>query len=148
SSGARFGVAIRHIESGEEVMIDADSYFPLASVFKVPILVESCFQLAQGRFHLADRWMLKNEEKNLPSGNLTFMDEGLMPTVKDILTLMTIISDNTATDMMIKCLGKEAINSRMRQFGLNHIHVVMTVRELFEELLPDADPEQDPYQLE
>ncbi len=147
-SAARIGVALRHIESGEEVMIDADSYFPMASVFKVPVLVEACFQMAQNQFGLEDRWPLKTEDKNLPSGILTFLEDGLLPTVKDLLTLMTIISDNTATDIVVKCLGKEAINSRMRQFGLDHIYVRMTVRELFEELLPNADPTQDLYQLE
>jgi beta-lactamase class A len=97
---------------------------------------------------LGDRWPLKTEDKNLPSGILTFLDDGLMPTVKDLLTLMTIISDNTATDIVIKRLGKDAINERMRSFGLNDIHIQMTVRELFEELLPNADPTQDLYQLE
>ncbi len=147
-SGAKMGVALRHIESGQEVMIDADSYYPLASVFKVPILVEACYQMAEGRFSPNDRWMLKTEEKNLPSGILTFLEDGLLPTVKDLLTLMIIISDNTATDMVLKKIGKDSVNQRMRQLGLNHVHVQMTVRELFEELLPSADPTQDLYQLE
>lgn len=147
-SGARMGIALRHIESGQEVMIDADSYYPLASVFKVPILVEACYQMADGRFSPNDRWVLKTEEKNLPSGILVFLEDGLMPTVKDLLTLMIIISDNTATDMVIKKVGKASINQRMRQLGHNHIHIQMTVRELFEEFLPSADPTQDLHQLE
>jgi beta-lactamase class A len=146
-TGARFGVALRHLESGEEVLIDADSYYPLASVVKVPVLVEAAFQLGAGRFSLADRWPLHSNVKNLPSGILTFMEDGLTLTVRDLLTLMIIISDNTATDIMIKRLGKEAINQRMRQLGLEHIHLAMTVRELFEDLLPSADPTQDLYQL-
>jgi beta-lactamase class A len=147
-SGACFGVAVRHIESGEEVMIDADSYYPLASVVKIPILVEAFFQLKAGRFSLTDRWPLRTEDKNLPSGILTFMEDGLTPTVRDLLTLMIIISDNTATDVLIKCLGKEAINQRMRDLGLEHIHLKMTVRELFEDILPSADPTQDLYELD
>ena len=69
---ARFGIALRHLESGEEVLLDADSYYPLASVVKVPILVEAAFQLDAGRFSLADRWPLHSSDKNLPSGILTF----------------------------------------------------------------------------
>ena len=72
-SGAHIGVALRHIESGEELMIDADSYFPMASVFKVPVLVEACYRMAQNQFGLGDRWPLKTEDKNLPSGILTFL---------------------------------------------------------------------------
>lgn len=147
-TGARFGVALHHIESGEEVMIDADAYYPLASVVKVPILVEAAFQLQAGHLSLTERWPLRTEDKNLPSGILTFMEDGLMPTVRDLITLMIIISDNTATDMLIKHLSKDAINQRMRTLGLEHIHLSMTVRDLFEDLLPNADPTQDLYELE
>ncbi len=146
-SGTQMGVALRHIESGEEIMIDADSYYPLASVVKIPILVEACCQMAQGQFSPEDRWALKTEDKNLPSGVLTFFEDGLMPTVLDILTMMIIISDNTATDIMIKRLGKEAINRRMESLGLFHTHLRLTVRELFEQILPNADPTQDLYDL-
>jgi beta-lactamase class A len=147
ASGAQIGVALRHIETGEEIMIDADAYYPLASVVKIPILVEACFQMARGEFTPQERWVLKTEDKNLPSGVLTFFEDGLTPTVQDILTMMIIISDNTATDIMIKRLGKDAINHRMESLGFNHIHVRLMVRELFEQILPNADPTQDLYDL-
>lgn len=146
-TGARFGVAIRHLESGDEVMIDADSYYPLASVVKTPILVEAFYRIKAGEISLDDRWPLKTEDKNLPSGILTFMQDGLMPTVRDLLTLMIIISDNTATDAILKYLGKQAVTDRMRSLGLEHIHVSKTIRELFDDLLPNADPTQDLYEL-
>ena len=139
-SGAKVGLGLHHIESGEEVMIDADSYYPLASTLKIPVLVEACHQMAAGKFAPSDRWELKNAEKNFPSGVLVFFDEGLQPTVKDILMMMIIISDNTATDIAINRLGKDAINQRMRDLGLEHIHVPMTIRELFAEIMPDPDP--------
>jgi beta-lactamase class A len=146
-SQSQMGVALRHIETGEEILIDADQYYPLASVVKIPVLVEACYQLSQGCFSPQDRWPLKTEDKNLPSGVLTFFEDGLTPTVRDILTLMIIISDNTATDMLIKRLGKEEINSRMRALGHDQIHLRMTIRELFEQMLPNADPTQDLYEL-
>ena len=139
-SGAQIAVGLHHIESGEEVMLNADNYHPMASTLKIPVLVEACHQMAAGKFAPSDRWELKNEEKNFPSGVLVFFDEGLQPTVKDILMMMIIISDNTATDITINRLGKDAINQRMRDLGLDHIHIPMTVRELFEEIMPDPDP--------
>ena len=131
-----------------EVMIDADSYYVLASVFKTPVLVEAFFQLHEGRFSLDERWPLATADKNLPSGVLTFFEDGLRPSARDLLTLMIIISDNTATDMMMKRLGKENINARLRALGLDHIHVPLTVREIFDSLLPSSDPTQDLHQLE
>jgi beta-lactamase class A len=136
----QMGIALRHIESGEEVMINADQYFPMASVFKVPILVEACFRLAEGQIRPTDRWNLKDSDKNYPSGILVFLQEGLTPSIQDLLTLMIIISDNSATDILLNRLGKTAVIQRMRALGLEHIHIPMTVRELFAEVMPDTNP--------
>jgi beta-lactamase class A len=62
---------------------------------KIPVLVEAARQMDAGDFTLDDRWQLTVAEKNLGSGVLTFFDDGLLPTVRDLLTLMIIISDNT-----------------------------------------------------
>lgn len=147
-TAAKFGVALRHLESGQELMFDADSYYVLASVFKVPVLVEAFFQIREGRLSLDERLTLHTADKNLPSGVLTFFEDGLTPTVRDLLTLMIIISDNTATDMMMKRLGKENIADRLRAIGFDHIHVPLTVREIFDSLLPNADPTQDLHEVE
>lgn len=147
ASDARIGVAIRHIESGAEVMIDADQPVPLASVVKIPVLVEAFRQLGEGRFRLDDRWTLDRRVKALGSGILTFFDDGLCPTVKDLLTLMITISDNTATDMVMERLGVAAINDTMHRLGLQNTHVAHTLHEIFEDMLPSPDPDQDRYAL-
>ena len=100
-------------------------------------------QIEEGRFTLDDRWQLTTAEKNLPSGILVFFDDGLEPTVKDLLTLMIIISDNTATDMVIHRLGQGSVTSTMHSLGLTDIHVPLTIREMFDDLLPSSDPTQD-----
>ena len=148
ASGAKFGLALRHLESGEELLFDADSYYVLASTFKVPVLVEAFFQIQAGRLALAERLPLRTADKNLPSGVLTFFEDGLTPTVRDLLTLMIIISDNTATDIPMKRLGIETITARMQALGLAHIHVPLTVRGIFNTMMPNADPTQDLYKLE
>jgi len=146
-SGAQIGVALRHIETGQEVMIDADCLFPLASVVKVPILVEAFRQLGEDRLRLGDRWTLDQEGKNLGSGVLTFLDNGLAPTVRDLITLMIIISDNTATDLLMTRLGLKAIDDTIHTAGLENIHVARTLKEIFADMLPSADPAQDRTQL-
>jgi beta-lactamase class A len=147
AADAQIGVALRHLEHGDELMIDADASFPMCSVLKIPVLVEAFRQLDAGRFTLDDRWELTVAEKNLGSGVLTFFDDGLRPTVRDLLTLMMIISDNTATDMVIHRLGLDAINATIRELGLRHTFLPMTIRAIFESILPSADPTQDQYTL-
>ena len=142
-SGAEMAVSALHLESGQRTDVDADRVFPMCSVLKIPVLVEAFRQIEEGRFTLDDRWQLTTAEKNLPSGNLVFFDDGLEPTVKDLLTLMIIISDNTATDMVIHRLGQGSVTSTMHDLGLTDIHVPLTIREMFDDLLPSSDPTQD-----
>lgn len=147
AANAQMGVAMLHLEKGDEINLLADESFPMASVLKIPVLVTAARQMDAGKFTLDDRWELTVAEKNLGSGVLTFFDDGLLPTVRDLLTLMIIISDNTATDMVINRLGKAAVTQTMRDLGLPTIHLPLTIRQIFESILPSADPTQDPYAL-
>ncbi|MCL4561709.1 MAG: class A beta-lactamase-related serine hydrolase [Chloroflexi bacterium] len=142
-SDSHLGVAVRHIESGREVMICADDLFPLASAVKVPVLVEAFRQMQEGKLRIDDRWMLNQESKNLGSGILTFLDNGLVPSVRDYLTLMIIISDNTATDVLMERLCVAAIDQHTHEMGLANTHVAFRLKELFADMLPNADPAQD-----
>ena len=143
NSGAEMGVSALHLESGQRIDVDAERVYPLCSVLKIPVLVEAFRQIEEGLFTLDDRWQLTTAEKNLPSGILVFFDDGLAPTVKDLLTLMIIISDNTATDMVMHRLGKDSVTGAMHDLGLADIHVPLTIREIFDDLLPSSDPTQD-----
>ena len=49
------GVAIKHIESGSEILVNADAKYPMASAFKLPMLVELYYQKAAGKLSLDDR---------------------------------------------------------------------------------------------
>lgn len=141
-SGAEFGVSIRHLESGSEININADSFFPMASVLKIPVLCTAMAQIDDGRFALTDRWELAYSEKNIGSGVLTYLRDGLQPTVYDVLLLMIVISDNTATDMAMNRVGVKAIDDHMKQLGLADIHLPTNIRGIFERLGSEelADP--------
>lgn len=142
ATDAEMGISIQHIESGETTDIDATAFFPMCSVFKIPVMCEAFRQIHQGTFSLDDRWTLDTSQKNLPSGILVFLQDGLQLTVRDLLTLMIIISDNTATDMIMHRIGVDKAEEYMRQLGLPDIHVCMTVRDIFNDILgPEAaDP--------
>ncbi|MFN8443560.1 MAG: serine hydrolase [Caldilineaceae bacterium] len=142
SGTTAFGVAIKHLESGEELYFDADRVFPLCSVFKTPVLCEAVRQIHEGRFRYEDRWTLTMGEKNLPSGILVYFQDGLQPTVRDLLTLMIIISDNTATDMIMHRIGVGETTRFMHDLGLTDIHVPMRVRDIFNDIMGEegSDP--------
>jgi beta-lactamase class A len=138
ASGAEMGVSLIHIESGEEIHINADDSFPMASVLKIPVLCEAFHQMATGAFTLEDRWPLTYPQKNIGSGILTYLQDGLNPTVRDLLTLMIIISDNTATDMVMRQLGVDKIDGYMKELGVGDIHMAFDIRGIFDDMYGQA----------
>lgn len=137
ASGIQAGVAVWHVETEEQVDVNGSQPFPMASVFKIPILAMAGLQLKQGKINLDDRVTLKTEDKSAGSGILPFFDEGVSPTVRDLLTLMIIISDNTATDMNIEMLdGPQVIEGYMHELGLNSIYFKMNCKDLLKSLFP------------
>lgn len=142
ASGAEMGVSLIHLESGAEININADAGFPMASVLKIPVLCAAFEAMAAGAFTLDDRWELTYPLKNIGSGILTYLQDGLQPTVRDLLTLMIIISDNTATDMVMRKVGVPQIDSLMKAWGVGNIHLAFDIRGIFDDMFGHeaADP--------
>lgn len=111
-------IYVKNLSNGEEVGLDADSVYETFSVIKLAIATEVLHQSESGKFSLSDRITLKASDRRLPSGVLYALDPGLQPTVKDLLTLMIIISDNEATDLLADKVGRKNVTQYMRTIGL------------------------------
>ncbi len=129
------GVYVRAVTAGEETELNADRPFQMASVFKIPILAELLYQAHAGQRSLDDRIILTGEMKAPGSGVLKELSAGTPLTVRDLATLMIIVSDNTATDILLGLVTKEAVNSRLRACGLERTTVAMSCRELLNDLV-------------
>ena len=103
---------------GNIISIDADEKFETASTVKVFILAEFFNQVEKGIKSLDD--ILIYDEKNFINGSgiLRSLDMCVQMTSKNIATLMIIVSDNIATNMMIEYLGIDNINSFIKSLGL------------------------------
>ncbi len=131
------GVAVWHIESGRKLDVNGDAPFPMASTFKIPILATACRQLAAGEISLDERIALVDDDKSLGSGILPYFESGLNPTLRDLLTLMIIISDNTATDIVVDHLGGPAvIEGAMHALGLADIFFKLNCKDLLRHIFP------------
>jgi beta-lactamase class A len=129
------GVYVRALGTGDQIAVNADQAFPMASVFKIPILAELLCREHAGKGSLAERVALADEMKSPGSGVLKELSAGTVLTLSDLATLMIIISDNTATDILLARLTKEAVNARLRACGLERTTVAMNCRELLYELV-------------
>jgi beta-lactamase class A len=112
------GVAAERLEDGAKLEIRAAETFPTASAIKIFVLYQLFVEAAAGRVDLAERIELASEQKVNGSGVLSHLAPGLAPTLGDLAILMMMLSDNTATNLLIFRLGADAINRAIGALGL------------------------------
>ena len=117
------GIAVRDLTSGEAFFVNADTVFPQASSIKIPILLELLRQAQAGPvasgLKLEERIELKRAMMTGGSGVLLRFGDGTSAlSLRDIATLMIVLSDNTATNILIDRVGMENVNGLLRELGL------------------------------
>jgi beta-lactamase class A len=123
-AGGTLGVAARNLRTGEEVTWQAERAMPTASTFKFPVLVELFAQADAGRLDLDERVPLLTRDQVGGSGVLRDLLPGLQPTLRDLAMLMIVVSDNSATNMLLDRLGgPAAVTAAMAALGLPAIVV-------------------------
>lgn len=123
TEAAEFGIHIKNLRTNEEVNINADKLYQMASVFKVPILATLYDLVHQGKIDEMQKIKITEEDLVPGSGVVQELTPGVELTIRDLATLMIIISDNLATDKILEIVGKENVENKMREVGLDHIHI-------------------------
>ena len=108
----------KDLTTDEKWAYEADIPLVAASVIKLPILVEAFRQARDGLISMDESVSIRPEQKMPSCGALTYLHDGLTVTLRDLCVLMIIVSDNTATNILIERLGMEAVNATMRGLGL------------------------------
>jgi beta-lactamase class A len=117
-------VGVKHLESGETFFSEADRVMPTASLIKFPVLIEAYLQLDEGKHALRDEVTLRERDKVPGSGLLSLhFSEGAKFPYRDVLRLMTAVSDNTATNLVLDRVGLKAVNDRMAAWGLKETRI-------------------------
>ncbi len=114
------GIAIQDVATGMTTGINTGSEMPAASTIKIPVMVEVFRQLVAGNFGLNTKLKLRRADKDWGSGDLARGRVGSTYTVARLLSLMIDVSDNTATNMLIRQVGRQQINATMSEYGLTH----------------------------
>jgi beta-lactamase class A len=125
-SGGTMGLAAIHLETGRRVSLNGAEAFPMASTFKVPIAVQLLTRVDQGEISLDQMVEIKQSDLHPGSGTLTelFNKPGVALSVRNLLELMLLISDNSATDVALRLAGgPAAVTARMRALGCEGIRV-------------------------
>ena len=128
--GGRIGVAAKDLATGKMILVNADSLFPTASAIKLPVLVTLFEKFHEGVLHPTDTIFLTDSTKYGGSGILQFYEDGAALKLIDAAMLMIVLSDNTATNLVLDTFARDhdeklaAVNSLMDRLGLHHTRIL------------------------
>ncbi len=132
-SGGKMGLAAIHVETGRTAFLNADEPFPMASTYKVPIAVELLRRVDEGEFGLDHMIELDRSDLSPGSGVLSrlFDDPGVSLSIHNLMELMLLISDNSATDLCLRAAGGgERVTARMAELGVEGVRVARSTADL------------------
>ncbi len=135
------GAALVHLESGRAVYLNADQPLPMASTMKVPVAVHILKLVDEGKLGLQQQVLLGPEDIYPDMGGPmdTHLSAGSAITIRDLLHMMITVSDNNATDILVRTGGgPEAVQQRMRALGVDGLRVDRYIWELLANYYGDA----------
>ena len=117
------GYAVLDLDGGARLSRRGDETFPTASLIKVPVLVTVFDLVAQKKLSLDDRLTVLAIDKVPGSGQLQYLHDGAVITVRDAAWLMSTLSDNTATNLLLDRIIIRRVWDKMEALGLRNTKV-------------------------
>jgi N-acyl-D-amino-acid deacylase len=149
--GGPVGVSAVHLETGRRVSLRGDESFPMASTYKVPIAVQLLARVDAGELSLDQTLTLRPRDLHPGSGTLSelFTRPGVSLSIRNLLELMLLISDNSATDLLLEAAGgAAAVTDRMRTLGIEGIDVSRPTVRLIADFWGVALPDESQWRPE
>jgi beta-lactamase class A len=137
----KVGVYVRNVETGETVAVQADDTYPMASTYKVAIMMQVFRQVDAGKISLDERVTLTQSDLRPGSGLFAYMTPGIAPTIHDLLLMMIVVSDNEATDILLKRVGAANVTATLRSLGIQNFRVDRPTEQIIGDWLGAADPQ-------
>lgn len=128
--GGHLGVAAKNLRTGEMIGYNAAERFPTASLIKLPVMAAFYKAVNEGRVDPATRITVTPADKKPGSGVLDMMDSGAVITLLDAVRLMIVLSDNTATNLVLDRLDAThdarlaRVNTLMTALGLKNTRIL------------------------
>lgn len=150
-SGGVLGVTAIHIETGRRFSQHGEFRFPMASSYKIPIAIQLLTRIDSGMYTLDQLVEVTHSDMHPGSGMIAERfnwpgapKPGLALSVRSLLELMLLISDNSATDICLRLAGgPQRVNACMRRLGITGLSVDRPTAYLISDWLGIAmDPRQ------
>src|SRR5437660_7178722 len=117
----------KNLDSGKTYSYNGDERVKTASTIKVAVMIEAFARVAEGRAKWTDELVLTKAARYSGSGVLQELGDGLRLTLRDCVNLMMVVSDNTATNMVLDYLTTDAVNARMNSLGFKETRIMRRV---------------------
>ena len=117
----------KNLDTGETYSFNGDERVRTASTIKVAVMIEAFTRVAEGRAKWTDELVLTKSARYGGSGVLPELADGLRLTLRDCVNLMMVVSDNTATNMVLDYLTTDAVNSRMTSLGFKDTRIMRRI---------------------
>ncbi len=108
----------KNLETGKDYALRADEQVRTASTIKLPIMTEAFRQVSQGKIKWTDEFVLTKHVKQGGSGILSEFSDETKIDLKTAVNLMIVVSDNTATNLVLEKVGGDNVNEFMSSLGL------------------------------
>lgn len=118
----------RNLDNGREFGIDADRRVRTASTIKLPIAGALAAEVAAGRARWEERLVIRSQDKVSGSGVLSEFTDGESVRLRDAMVLMLVVSDNTATNLILDRIGADAVNEFMASQGFEATRSMRKIR--------------------
>ncbi len=128
SGPAKVFLAAKNLKTGKSVSIRGTEAVRTASTIKLPVLVDVYAQASEGKLKLDEELVMRQADIVSGSGVLRELSAGTKLKLKDIGNLMIVVSDNTATNMLIERIGADAVNARMDKLKLPRTRLMRKIR--------------------
>jgi beta-lactamase class A len=117
----------KNLDTGKDYGLRPDEHVRTASTIKLPIMVEVFRQVAEGRIAWSDQFELTKANKVGGSGILNEFSDGSKIDLKTATVLMIVVSDNTATNLILDKVSSNSVNEFMARLGL---HGTLSLRKV------------------
>jgi len=117
----------RNLDTGETYDFNGDERVRTASTIKVAVMIGAFTRVAEGRAKWTDELVLTKAARYGGSGVLPELADGLRLTLRDCVNLMMVVSDNTATNMVLDFLTTDAVNARMSSLGFKNTRIMRRI---------------------
>ena len=108
----------KNLDTGKDYGLRADEQVRTASTIKTAIMAEAYRQVAEGKLAWTDELVLTKEKKVGGSGVLGEFSDNAKIDLRTAVHLMIVVSDNTATNLVLDKVTSDAVNEYMTKLGL------------------------------